>query len=224
MADNTVINPPQPKYGINEVVYLRESALLGYIESVKIYRLWYDPKFLTTMYVFLFKKSQPAVQIAGDAIDLKSGHSITLPEGDLLTYSEALVIKGNVLKAELNKTEVELARSGLSSKIEIIENGNPTEPLDFGNIAVGDGAQRQYTITNTGTTDLIMKTPPVGLTGDNDFTVILQPSPILPPGDSAIFKIAFEPQQIGRRVAAALIVSNDKNCEESIFQIEGTGV
>ena len=225
MEDKTVIRTPKPKYGINEIVYLRESAMLGYIESAKVYRLWYDPEFQVTMYAFVFKKSQPTTQIAGDAIDLKSGHSITLPENDLLTYEEALEIKGNYLISEVRKTENQLANAGLASVIEITEDGNPTEPLDFGDVQVGIGAQKQFTIKNSGTTDLlILSNPPVDLTGDNDFVVMVQPSAIVQSGDSTIFKIGFEPQQIGRRVCTVIIVSNDAKSRETIFQLEGTGV
>lgn len=103
--DNTIIRPATPKYGINEVVYLKESALLGYLESVKVQAIRFNSEFRINMYTFVFKKSNKLNQIAGDAIDLRRSVKIELPENDLLSLQEALEIKITFLRNELKQAE-----------------------------------------------------------------------------------------------------------------------
>jgi len=109
MADNTIIRPPQPKYGINEVVYLKESALLGFLEPAKVFRMRYDPDYKGYIYTFVYKRSKRRPQIAGDAIDLRSDKTIELSEDNLLTYVDALELKVTFLRSELAKAESQLA-------------------------------------------------------------------------------------------------------------------
>lgn len=103
-TDTRIIKPPEPKFGINEVVYLRESAINGYLEPVKVYRLRYDPEIDMTIYTFIFKRGAAMTQIAGDAINLKSSHIIELSEDNLLNLVDALLLKKSFLENELAKT------------------------------------------------------------------------------------------------------------------------
>ena len=105
----TIIRPPAPKYGINEIVYFKESAMMGHIEPQIIKYAAYDPGTNKMWYSFVFRKSQPTTQTVGDAIDLKSSVVIRIPEEDLITFKEALEIKRNYLVSELQKVEARLS-------------------------------------------------------------------------------------------------------------------
>lgn len=102
--DQTIIRPSIPKYGINEVVYLKESAILGYLEPVKVQAIRFNSEFKINLYTFSFKKSNKINQIAGDAIDLRRSVTIELPENDLLSLKEAFEIKISFLENELEKS------------------------------------------------------------------------------------------------------------------------
>lgn len=228
MTDRTIINPPALKFGINEVVYLRESALLGYLEPLKISRGWYDPKSSRNVYSFIFKKSRPNVQISGDAIDLLSSKSIKLFEQDLVTFKEALSLKYNSLNRELTKTNQQLSEFGSPSIDVSTEDG-----LDFGDVSAaepsagaGSHIDRTFKVINNGDIDLMLSgSPKVEVLGDqDDFTVINQPSSQIDPSDSSSFILRFAPIELGRRVGIILITSNDPNYPNFTFSVEGVGI
>lgn len=94
MTNNTtIIRVPTPRFGINEIVYNRESALLGYLEAMRVEGVQYDPAVGRTFYYFTFKKTKLNNQTVGDANDLRSDNTIKIIEEELLTYCEALDIK-----------------------------------------------------------------------------------------------------------------------------------
>lgn len=103
MADNTIIRIPAAKYGINEIVYLKESAANGYLEALKVGAVQYDSSIGRTMYFFTFKKGAVKTQTAGDANDLRRENTIAVVEEELLTRCEALDIKIAFLVSELAK-------------------------------------------------------------------------------------------------------------------------
>jgi len=224
MADNTIIRVPQPRFGIREVVYFRESALLGYLEPAKVKETFYDPELGKTFYVFEYKKSKPNTQIAGDAIDLKSAKRISVVEEELLTYQEALAIKLNALNAELDKTQTQIDNSLGSPEIDVVE-AEATVPLEFGDVAVGSSVTREYSVTNNGGINLVLTgSPAVSVLGDaNDFLVTVQPISTIAPGDSATFTLRFAPVVVGRRVGVIQILSNDSTTSLLSFSVEGNG-
>lgn len=222
MSDNTtIITPPSLKFGINEVVYTRESALLGYLEAIKIKRAYYDPNISRNVYVFIFKKNTPSVKTSGDAIDLMSNHSIILLEEDLCTFTEALSIKYNVLNREISKTQLQLSKFG---KPEIDVNIN--EGLNFGNVSVNNMLEKNYRVLNNGDLDLLLTGSPriLIISDEDDFSVILQPSSQIESNDNSKFIIRFAPTLIGRRVGTILIISNDPITPNFTFVVEGVGV
>ena len=110
--DNTIIRPPAPKFGINEIVYFRESAMLGFLETAKVTLVHYDPSVARNVYTFVYRRTKQNNQIAGDAIDLRSGDKqIHMVEDNLVTYKEALQIKANYLERELIKTQQQIANA-----------------------------------------------------------------------------------------------------------------
>lgn len=222
MSDNTIIRPKQPRFGINEIVYLRESALLGYLEHAKVYRVRFDPDYNKNFYVFLYKKSKPNTQIAGDAIDLKSSKIIEIIEDEIISYQEALIIKFSSLESELLKTKNQLAASDGFPNIDVAEQGTDiTAPLDYGDVNVGTLKRREYEILNDGMSDLVLSG--VLLFGDDDFLIDKQPDLVIPPNNSSVFIVRFAPSSVGRKVGVVQIPNNVPSLSVLSYTIEGTG-
>lgn len=102
--NNTIIKVPPPRFGINEVVYNRESSLLGYLEAMRIVGVQFDPEVGRNFYYFTFKKTAISNQTVGDANTLKHSNTIKIIEEELLTYCEALDYKIGYLQQELTKS------------------------------------------------------------------------------------------------------------------------
>lgn len=239
-TNSTVIDIPKPKFGINEVVYVRESALNGYLEPQKVALAYFDPQIGKYWYSFKFKKSEPVTQTVGDIIDLKTKTQIQILEDDLCGFAEALVLKRNFLYNELNKTINQLAGAAGSPEIDVFGAGvditnndmtpNSNDFTDFGEQIVDTnpdhGLLRTFEIRNNGSFDLnLLGNPAVKLVGDDDFSIMSQPiQNVVNPGMSESFKIVFKPLSIGRKVATVIIQSNDKDESIFTFAIEGQGI
>lgn len=239
MADN-VVRPPTPRFGINEVVYLRESALSGFLEALKVRRVFYDPSINRTKYVFFIRNRRRKIQTLGDAVDLRREYDITLLEEDLVSYEEALLIKKNWLENELVKTDRLLQGIDIGPKIEIFGNGTEINDGDvtpgpnddftqFGDVKVsefiGDGAQRAFEIRNLGNSELLLIGEPIiDIIGDQDFFVSSLPITIIQPGTLGVFRIGFKPVITGRRTAVITIRSNDPANSFYSFVVEGFGI
>lgn len=238
-TNSTVIDIPKPRFGINEIVYIRESALNGYLEPHKISLAYFDPDIKKYWYSFKFKKSTPVTQTVGDMVDLKTRNQIQILEDDLCNMEEALVIKRNFLTSELNKTLNQMQGVSGGPTIDVygsgidITNGDLTPGLEdftnFGEQIISPnqsvGLVRAFEIRNNGNYDLLLLgNPLVRLIGDEDFIVEVQPLNTISPGTTSVLRIAFKPLNIGRRTATVMIASNDK--EESVFSfmIEGQGI
>lgn len=99
--DNTIKKIPQARFGINEVVYLRETSLLGYLEAVRVEGAQYDPEVDRIFYYFTFRQERLKNQTVGDANTLKHDNTIKVIEQELCTYCEALANKVSYLQREL---------------------------------------------------------------------------------------------------------------------------
>jgi hypothetical protein len=238
-TNSTVIDIPKPRFGINEIVYIRESALNGYLEPQKVALAYFDPDIGKYWYSFKFKKSIPATQTVGDIIDLKTRNQIQILEDDLCGLEEALVTKRNFLTSELNKTLNQLQDVSGGPSIDVygsgvdITNGDVTPgPEDFTNfgeqiVSVNQsvGLVRAFEIRNSGNYDLLLLgNPLIRLVGDEDFIVETQPFNTIRPGTTSSFRIAFKPINIGRRTTTVMIASNDKKESIFSFMIEGQGI
>lgn len=220
MANNTIINVPAPKYGIREIVYVRESALLGYLEPLKVEGVQFSPDIGKNFYYFYFRKSQPSVQIAGDAIDLKNGKGIQIIEDDLLTYGEALSVKKNALLKELSLTNSQIESNTGFPTIDVTDSST-TSPLDFGNVTVNSAELRTYTISNN--SSAVLRLSAVLAYGDPDFTIDSQPEFSIPANSTSEFIVRFSPTVTGRRVGVIQIPNNDPTSLVMSFTIEGIG-
>ncbi len=113
-----------------------------------------------------------------------------------------------------------------------ITNGDATpataDHTDFGSTPVtGGSVTRTFTISNTGTAQLILTgTAPdyVTLTGSTDFTVTSQPStPIAATSGTTTFQITFDPGTSGDSTATVSIDNDDGSADPYTFVIQGTG-
>ena len=224
--NSNIIRTPTPKFGINEVVYLKESAMLGYLEAVKVYNIYYDRDVNKNMYVFVHNKSSPSTQIAGDAIDLKRNRAIAIVEEELLTYQEALNIKLRALEREIGITNNQLASAIGYPEINIvIQSTDEDIGINFGEVAIGSSIEKVYTINNDGDRALeLTGSSPIMVLGDDDFKVVSQPSRIIEPGGYVNFTLRFSPSVEGRILSVILVVNNDPNNAIYNFAVEGIGI
>jgi len=121
----------------------------------------------------------------------------------------------------------EIAVSGNS--INISDGDTTPQFSDFTNFGsanfVGVSINRNFVITNTGTTDLSIATP-ISITGphSSDFTVTSQPDMSVPPnGGTTSFTVRFDPTATGLRSAEISFGNNDADEDPFNFAIEGTG-
>ena len=79
-----------PTYDINDVVYLKSSAEIGFIEAVRVSNIAYDPLTKLPVYLISRQTKPPQESTVGDQVDLKSDFNYWLTEDELLTYCDAL--------------------------------------------------------------------------------------------------------------------------------------
>jgi hypothetical protein len=233
--DLNVINPGAPKYGVNELVCIRESALNGYIEQHRINNIEFDSNVEKYWYVFIFSKSKPNTQTVGDANDLKTATMIKLLEDDLITYEEALLIKKRFLESELIKVNNVVGSNNSLPIINVLGNGVPlvngenvtsyNNLTNYGNVDLNDESARTYDIVNTGKSNLFLTgSPIIRVVGDQDFSVTMFPEDIMiAPNMHYQFSMKFSPVSEGRKLAVVIIESNDLNKPSFSFTIEGVG-
>jgi hypothetical protein len=91
-----------PTYDIGQVVYLRESAALGFVEAYIVKDMAYQPDG-KLVYTLLTSLKQPdAVQTIGDRITGQKTLPIRFYEEDLIGYKEALGTSIASLQNQLN--------------------------------------------------------------------------------------------------------------------------
>ncbi len=133
--------------------------------------------------------------------------------------------------ADENPFDIVLAGSGSAVPIPEIAVEQPVGvnlpdggSKDFGAVLVGSSTSLIFTITNSGTANLVL-TLPITFTGVDaaQFTVTAPPTSPVPPGGSTAFSVRFAPLSAGAKTAALQLVNNDSN--EGIFDIIllGTG-
>jgi hypothetical protein len=91
-----------PLYDINQIVYLQESAALGFLEAYTIKDISYQPngKLIYTLTTSL--KQPAAVQTVGDRITGQRTLPIRFYEEDLIEYKEALEVCITNLQRQLD--------------------------------------------------------------------------------------------------------------------------
>jgi len=101
-----------PFYDIGQIVYLKESAALGFLEAYAVKEMRYEPtgKLVYTLITFL--KPPAANQTIGDRITGQQVLPILFYEEDLVEYAEALELCIANLQAQLDA--LQRLQSGVS--------------------------------------------------------------------------------------------------------------
>ena len=93
----------QPKYKINNTIYLRESAMLGFIESYKVNGIIYDSHTSQWMYQINIKNRGPATSLMVDRVDLRAQESLYFKESELIEFCEAINLAISEAEQRINK-------------------------------------------------------------------------------------------------------------------------
>ena len=118
MSDRTKINPGVPRFAITETVYVRVSAIKGYIEPVLIHSINYNP----TINQYVYTLKQPF----NDPVKFLPA---VLTESEIITLCEALDLQISVLKLELSQMQQKQSTNCASF----------VEPISAGPIVKDDG-------------------------------------------------------------------------------------
>ncbi|MEM3000680.1 MAG: hypothetical protein QXP41_00610 [Candidatus Nitrosocaldus sp.] len=121
--------PATPKFRINDVVYLVESAALGELEAYRIgaLRQHTDGDWIYDIYI---DQKPPAEQTVGDRIDLKTTVDASFHESDLATLCEALNIAIYNVQSRINRySNIYTTECGAS--IDITGTSMPTTGTDM---------------------------------------------------------------------------------------------
>lgn len=91
-----------PSYSVGDTVYLRESAVFGFLESMSISGVYSSPS--GWMYTVQTPRTQ-ITQTYGDRRSLVNNMTLYFTEGEFVTYCEALALAKIVLEAQLAKID-----------------------------------------------------------------------------------------------------------------------
>lgn len=102
IIDNFIISPQEPRFGINDVVYLIETAQsVGRLEKVRIDAVEFDVSLQKWVYTSHFQQKPGENMTVGDRIDLKESVVLRHTEDDLVTVCEAIPIRIDFLEQSL---------------------------------------------------------------------------------------------------------------------------
>lgn len=79
-----------PTYEIDDVVYLRESAMAGFIESYRVTAIEFEPKTNQWLYKMAIRHSGPETSTVVDSYALHRFETLRFRESELVTLCEAL--------------------------------------------------------------------------------------------------------------------------------------
>ncbi len=101
-----------------------------------------------------------------------------------------------------------------------------SDHTDFGNVNLGGGFVRTFTINNTGGPALnLTGTPRVVVSGANasEFVVTTLPNAYIPGLSTSTFQVTFTPTELGMRNAVITIANSDPTDNPYVFAIQGKG-
>jgi len=79
-----------PKFSIDDTIYLRESAMLGFIESYKITGMHYETSSGQWIYHIAIKPRRESFTTVMDMYQLVNKEELLLREDELVTFCEAV--------------------------------------------------------------------------------------------------------------------------------------
>jgi hypothetical protein len=105
---NGRINPPAPRFGYNEVVYLRESAeALGRLEAYRVTDFYWEKDFKEWVYKFFIQRRPGRTMTVGDRGDMtaRSEFDLIYPESELATICEALPLAVTFMRQAVTRAK-----------------------------------------------------------------------------------------------------------------------
>ena len=106
---NYRMKPPAPRFGFNEVVYLRETAqVLGRLEAYRITDLEWSNDLLEWKYIMLIKPRPGRNMTIGDRDDKNHPFEIWYPESQLSPVCEALPLAVAFMQKAVKNAEARL--------------------------------------------------------------------------------------------------------------------
>ncbi|AEE18315.1 choice-of-anchor D domain-containing protein [Dokdonia sp. 4H-3-7-5] len=110
--------------------------------------------------------------------------------------------------------------------VEIVDGDttpNTADDTDFSNVFLGSSDANDFTITNTGTADLVLNGTQVQIQGGGgNFAISSMPSTTIAAGESSVFQVTYTPNAVGTHNATVRVTSNDINEGDYTFDIEGS--
>ncbi|HEX2924678.1 MAG TPA: Calx-beta domain-containing protein, partial [Ruminiclostridium sp.] len=174
---------------------------------------------------------QIKVNVIGD-INLETDKNLTVNLTNLVN-TQALDVTGEGTIKDDDLPVIKITGKDTNGDAKEIVNGDTTPSLedntDFGTVVTGDAKTitREFTITNTGNSELTLTgdKPYVTIDGDNkaDFTVVTGPAISIKGGASTTFSITFKPSKAQQETATVTITSNDAANSPFVFTIKGEG-
>jgi len=79
-----------PRWSVKDIAYLRESAILGFIEGYIISNIKWDPQWNRWLYEAAIKHRGTEPQSVVDMNNLRTAETLVLAENDLIDQGEAL--------------------------------------------------------------------------------------------------------------------------------------
>jgi hypothetical protein len=147
--------------------------------------------------------------------------TVTVISNDLTNGVYTFVITGNAYDGSAGNSEINLKQNTTD-----IISGSYDHP--FGTTESGGSSTViEFTIENSGTTDLVLLNSPfVEKTGTDpdQFTIVQPPGSLIEPAGSSTFSIRYTPVVPGSHTAIITIPNNDSNENPYTFTVSGTGV
>lgn len=82
--------PDAPKWSVGDIVYLRESAMIGFLEGYRVTNIFWDVQYNRWIYEASIKHRGTEPNSVIDMHNLRRNEILKLGENDLVNESEAL--------------------------------------------------------------------------------------------------------------------------------------
>ena len=100
VSSQFIVSPPTPRFRVNEVVYLRETAeAVGRLEKMRVDSYHFDEIRQEWVYSFVFEQKPGENMTVGDRIDLRAPVLIMKFERELITVCEAIPLRITFLES-----------------------------------------------------------------------------------------------------------------------------
>jgi hypothetical protein len=106
VPDKTKIRPPAPRFGIRDVVYLRETAeVVGRLEAFRVDDMIWDTASNMWLYYFYVRPRPSRNTTVGDRDDMRRSRTVIYPESQICTLCEALPLAVSFLENAITSAQ-----------------------------------------------------------------------------------------------------------------------